>query len=92
MTLQAWIQWAFKPSKGRHPFHSHALCRQAERDIGAPIDHDTFLAAMKAAGFRENSRYGSAIYFDCADTAEKRAYYRKRFLACDDRVAHPLAQ
>lgn len=32
------------------------------------------------------------FYFDCVDTAEKRAYYRKRFLACDDRVRHPLEQ
>ena len=35
MTLESWIRWAFVPCpRGRHPFHSHALCRQAARDMG----------------------------------------------------------
>jgi hypothetical protein len=92
MTLESWIKWAFVPCQnGRHPFHSYALCRQAARDMGVPIDHDTFVAAMKAAGYRVVRRYGRAIYFDCLDTPEKRAFYRRRYIACDDRVIHPLA-
>ena len=55
MTLESWIKWSFVPCpRGRHPFHSHALCRQAARDMGMAIDHDDFLAAMKAAGYRVN--------------------------------------
>jgi hypothetical protein len=91
MTLQNWIRWAFEPwPTGRHPFHSYALARQAERDMGEPVSHDEFIAAMKAAGYREKARYGRAVYFDCLDTAEKRKYYRQKYLACDDRAQHPL--
>jgi hypothetical protein len=59
--------------------------------MGMAIDHNDFLAAMKAAGYRVQSWHGSAAYFNCLDTPAKRKYYRRRFLACDDRVAHPLA-
>jgi len=91
MTLESWITWAFEPwPKGRHPFHSFALARQAGRDMGVPVDHDAFVAAMQKAGYRAKSRYGRAIYFDCRDTAQKREYYRKRFIGCDERVKHPL--
>jgi hypothetical protein len=46
---------------------------------------------MKLAGYRAVRRCGSAIYFDCIDTAAKRAFYRRRYIACDHRVKHPLA-
>ena len=59
--------------------------------MGRPIDHDEFVSAMKAAGYRVMSWRGSAAYFNCLDTPAKRAYYRRRFIACDDRIAHPLA-
>lgn len=92
MSLQDWITWAFRRwPKGRHPFNSYALARQAERDMGAPIDHDLFVAAMKAAGYHVVCRYGSALHFDCLDTTAKREFYRKRYIGCDDRVRHPLA-
>lgn len=93
ITLASWIKWAFVPwPKGRHFTHSYALCRQAERDMGVPLDHAKFVAAMTAAGYRVVAHYGSAYYFDCLDSKSKREYYRKRFLNCDDRVQHPLCQ
>jgi len=92
MNLQDWIMWAFRPwPKGRHPFNSHALARQASRDMGVPVAHDNFVSAMKAAGYRVVCRRGSTLYFDCLDTPAKRAFYRKRYIGCDDRVRHPLA-
>lgn len=92
MNLQSWITWAFRPwPKGRNPFNSYALARQARRDMGVRIDHEAFVAAMKAAGYRVVCRHGSALYFDCLDTPQKREYYRKRFIGCDNRVKHPLA-
>lgn len=91
MTLDSWVQWSFeKWERGRHPFHSFALARQAERDMGKPVSHDDFCEAMQKAGYKIKSRYGRALYFDCLDTKEKRAYYRQKYLACDDRVKHPL--
>jgi len=91
MTLSQWIDWGLeKWEKGRHPYHSWALCRQASRDIGTPIDHDEFLAAMQAAGYKVKAWYGSAAYFDAIDTASKREYQRKRYIGADDRVKHPL--
>ena len=91
MMLESWIKWAFVPqSKGRHPFHSWALCRQVSRDLGEAIDHDTFITAMQAAGYRIVCRYGSAAYFDCRDSRSKRAYQCKRFIGADERVRHPL--
>jgi hypothetical protein len=91
MTLESWIQWSFEPwPAGRHPFHSFCLARQAERDMGRPVSHDEFCAAMEKAGYKVIGRYGRALYFDCLDTAEKRKYYRQKFLACDERAKHPL--
>ena len=91
MTLESWIKWAFVPHKGRHPFHSWALCRQASRDLGRSINHEEFLAAMKATGYPPKSWYGSAAYFDCRDSQSKRQYQRKRFVGADERVVHPLS-
>ena len=91
MTLKSWIAWGFtKWPKGRHPFHSFALARQAERDIGRPIEHAEFCEAMRAAGYVEKSRYGRAVYFDCLDTTSKREYQRKRYIGADEKVKHPL--
>lgn len=92
MTLHDWINWAFEPCpKGRHPFHSYALCRQAERDMGVPVEHKAFVAAMIVAGYCVKCRYGTALYFGCMDTPAKREFYRKRYIGCDERVGHPLA-
>lgn len=91
MTLKSWIKWAFKPwPKGRHSFHSFALARQAERDLGRPVTHNEFASAMKAAGYRVVCNYGRAMYFDCQDSSEKHKYYRKRFIGCDETIKHPL--
>ena len=91
MTLENWIRWAFEPwPNSRHPFHSYALCRQAARDMGVPVDHEEFLVAMEKAGYHPKCWYGSAAYFDCLDSPSKRQYQRKRFIGCDDRVKHPL--
>ena len=50
MNLETWICWAFRPiSRGRHHLQSKTLVKQAVRDLGGPIDHAAFCAAMVRA-------------------------------------------
>jgi hypothetical protein len=91
VNLETWICWAFRPiSRGRHHLQSKTLVKQAVRDLGGPIDHAAFCAAMVRAGFRVVHRHGDACYFDCTDSAEKRKYYQQKFLNLDEGAVHPL--
>jgi hypothetical protein len=90
ITLDAWVSWAFRPHRSWHPFPSTALARQAARDTGTPVSHDEFNTAMKGAGFQIVRRSGSVVFWGVRDTAEKKEYFRRRYLAADDSVEHPL--
>jgi hypothetical protein len=90
VTLDDWIRWALQPHKRWHPFPSTVLVRQAARDLGTSIAHEDFNTAMHAAGFKIARRSGNAIFWGARDTVEKRRYFRRKFLAADDTVVHPL--
>ena len=90
MTLDAWIQWAFRPCSGRHSFHSLTLANQAVRDMGSPVDHADFVDAMNRAGYRVARQFGDKLFFNCRDTAAKRKYYRRKYVMLDELARHPL--
>jgi hypothetical protein len=91
MNLDAWVRWAFRPHNSWHPFPSPVLARQAARDLGGPVAHDEFNAAMHAAGFQIVRRRGNVVFWGARDTVAKRQYFRGKYLAADESVVHPLA-
>jgi hypothetical protein len=92
MTLLQWIAWGLQPCDRRHKFHSYVLARQAARDMGAPVAHEEFRAAMKAAGFKVVDQRGSATFYAARDTLSKRQYFRRKFIVADDTAVHPLVE
>jgi hypothetical protein len=90
MTLQQWVAWAVVPNEKKGSLSSWILARQCARDMGQPVDHTGFVAAMLAAGYVIKHRYGSACFFNCKDSPEKHSFMKRRYLWADDRLPHPL--
>jgi hypothetical protein len=92
MTLNDWVKWSFRQHRSWHPYPSTALARQAARDLGVPVTHEEFNAAMQAAGFKIVRHSGNVVFFGARDTGAKRRYLRQRYLCADETVTHPLLE